>query len=1067
MSYFQTVYINGATGAVLDGVVGTTGATAAPPNAVQVGGQYLPSPPTFTTGAFQALLIDSDGNLLVNVSAQSLGTVEVAGTVTANAGTGTFSENLAQVAGSAVATTGVAGELLIGVAGHTGAAVDAPLGGTATNAIIVQGATAGIAIPISGSVSVSNFPSTQNVAVISPVDGSGYVEVDLKTAIPTGSNTIGAVAQASGPWTVKPDGTAWTLTGTSANVDVTNTVPVSQSGSWTVAATESGTWSVDILGHTGAALDAPIGGTAPNALIIQGATGGISVPVSGTVTVTPSGTQNENLTQIAGSSVTTTGVAGEQKVGIVGATGATLDSPAGTSNTQAITIQGNTGGVAVPVSGTVTSNQGGAPWTVKPDGTVWTLTGTSANVDVTNTVSNNITQVGGSTVATTGVAGELKVGNVGATGAVFDAPIGGTAPNAVIIQGATGGIPVPVSGTVNASISATTVTGSDAIANTALTSLASTEEPLVTAHFGYNGSTWDRLRTAGIGNNVASTGLGARTVYGQFNTPYATGEIVPTAGDFGSLQTDANARLQVSLERAQAPYIVQKADGVSTGSVTTISATFASNNTAANTIVVALATGSNALPSSVTDTLGNTYTLMIVQAAVGWPGISLWFATNIKSGANTVTAAITSSSAFLAVYELNGIIAAPNQGSQLAGLTATNCSAAQATSTNPAFSPSFSGIPIYGPNVYAITLVGVGGANVTFTPGINVELGVTTWNTDFSGNTNGTQNGLFSFACFSAPFFGGVGGDLSFSTNISSSEKWSAVTGYFYPLPVSISGKVSLLSESALNSNSPVYAVTVQGSASSLPVTVAGSLTNNSAAPAAGSNLGVLPAIAESALPSYSSGDQVLLVTDTHGNLNTDYQYIAGAAVSTAASGVQKVGIVGNAGSTVDNTINGAAPTNAIAVEHAPSTAAAFAVTPKYINSTAQAVIKSSAGNLYGCVLLNQFNSSTTTTTTTPTSPQAGTISYIHFFNTTTTTSLATSSWLFALPIPASPSVMAASAGGQSTASFAGSGAPLSIPPGAIALANFSSGIVIVINTTSTSATTASGTAPTGTIWFE
>lgn len=38
----------------------------------------------------------------------------------------------------------------------------------------------------------------------------------------------------------------------------------------------------------------------------------------------------------------------------------------------------------VTVGGTVTANQGGAPWTVKPDGTVWTLTGTSANINVTN-----------------------------------------------------------------------------------------------------------------------------------------------------------------------------------------------------------------------------------------------------------------------------------------------------------------------------------------------------------------------------------------------------------------------------------------------------------------------------------------------------------------------------------------------------------------------------------------------------------------------------------------------------------------------------------------------------------
>jgi hypothetical protein len=44
-----------------------------------------------------------------------------------------------------------------------------------------------------------------------------------------------------------------------------------------------------------------------------------------------------------------------------------------------ITVSGTT-----TVSGTVTANQGGAPWTMKPDGTAWAQTGTSANVNVTN-----------------------------------------------------------------------------------------------------------------------------------------------------------------------------------------------------------------------------------------------------------------------------------------------------------------------------------------------------------------------------------------------------------------------------------------------------------------------------------------------------------------------------------------------------------------------------------------------------------------------------------------------------------------------------------------------------------
>lgn len=65
------------------------------------------------------------------------------------------------------------------------------------------------------------------------------------------------------------------------------------------------------------------------------------------------------------------------------------------------------------------------------------------------------------------------------------------------------------------------------------------------------------------------------------------------------------------------------------------------------------------------------------------------------------------------------------------------------------------------------------------------------------------------------------------------------------------------------------------------PWVVTGNLTNNNAAPAA-TNFGALVALAEGTLSAtrYTSGDQVLLVTDLAGNTNVDLQYYKGAAVS-------------------------------------------------------------------------------------------------------------------------------------------------------------------------------------------
>jgi hypothetical protein len=71
-----------------------------------------------------------------------------------------------------------------------------------------------------------------------------------------------------------------------------------------------------------------------------------------------------------------------------------------------------------------------------------------------------------------------------------------------------------------------------------------------------------------------------------------------------------------------------------------------------------------------------------------------------------------------------------------------------------------------------------------------------------------------------------------------------------------------------------------------------GTLTNNNAAPAA-TNFGVLPAIAEATVnpARYTSGDQVLLVTDLAGNINEDIQYVGGTAVVTGGvAGLLAVG---------------------------------------------------------------------------------------------------------------------------------------------------------------------------------
>src|SRR5271170_3398037 len=63
---------------------------------------------------------------------------------------------------------------------------------------------------------------------------------------------------------------------------------------------------------------------------------------------------------------------------------------------------------------------------------------------------------------------------------------------------------------------------------------------------------------------------------------------------------------------------------------------------------------------------------------------------------------------------------------------------------------------------------------------------------------------------------------------------------------------------------------TVAVTQSTSPWVVSGGLTHNNAAPAA-NNVGVLPAVASTAAPTYTTGDQVLLSTDLAGNLRVTF----------------------------------------------------------------------------------------------------------------------------------------------------------------------------------------------------
>lgn len=80
-----------------------------------------------------------------------------------------------------------------------------------------------------------------------------------------------------------------------------------------------------------------------------------------------------------------------------------------------------------------------------------------------------------------------------------------------------------------------TITPADAFANptTATTTFSLTGV--------FNNTTWDRLRSTSIGNNVAATGILAATGYGQYNSALPT----LTTGNYSAVQLDSSGRILV------------------------------------------------------------------------------------------------------------------------------------------------------------------------------------------------------------------------------------------------------------------------------------------------------------------------------------------------------------------------------------------------------------------------------------------------------------------------------------------------------------------------------------------
>jgi len=343
------------------------------------------------------------------------------GTVTANAGTGTFntkdaSDMTGTTPGTAPASTSIVGGVYNTVAptftnGQTGPfqfdvngnlkiVATGASGGTSSN---FGSAFPGIGTAIGAEYNLTPPTYTDGTMVPLQTDVNGILKVNVNSV--SGTFTAASNGATGSPVPSYADYVGFNSSGNLVGVSSSNPLPISVTG--TAAVTQSGNWTTRIVGNTGAVLDAAIGGSQPANMIQVG--GQVTTANPTYVTATQNtfsfntvGAVRTDHTSVAGTALT--------------AVPSTFGS-APTGSVQGVNASIFVGTQSVP-SGTFGTGPGAVAGSLPVNASLY---------------------IGTTALTTTGTAGQALVGIAGHTGVAVDGATGAAVPaNALMIGGTDG-----------------------------------------------------------------------------------------------------------------------------------------------------------------------------------------------------------------------------------------------------------------------------------------------------------------------------------------------------------------------------------------------------------------------------------------------------------------------------------------------------------------------------------------------------------------------------------------------------------------------------------------------------